>query len=125
MKDFFSVFAKRLGKSLAVATLMVSIVLLSQGNGGLVGALLLGYFTGGIFVGTMAYRTWRSAGLSAGRAKREMYWGLALRMGALLLVLFVAVHISVQVFSVTVLGFLLFYALAVLHLIRGNMEKKP
>ena len=32
MKEFLSVFAKRLGKSLAVATLMVSVMLFSNGE---------------------------------------------------------------------------------------------
>ena len=111
MREFLSVFAKRLLKSLGIVTLMVSLLLLSGGNGSLIGALLLGYFTGGIFVGTMVYRIWRSAGLSADGAKKQMLWGLVLRLGMLFIVLFTAVHISVQVFGVTVLGFLLFYGL--------------
>lgn len=124
MKEFLSAFAKGLLKSLAVATLMVSIMLLSQDRGDLIGALLLGYVTGGIFVGTMAYRTWRSARFSADGAKRAMLWGLALRLGTLLAVLYTAIHISVQVFGVTVLGFLLFYGLAMAHMIQANADSK-
>ena len=124
MKEFLSVFAKRLGKSLAVATLMVSVMLFSNGEGSLMGALFLGYFTGGVFVGTMVYRTWRSAGLSADGAKKQMLWGLVLRLGTLFAVLFAAIHISVRVFSVTALGFLLFYGLSVFHMIQGNMERR-
>ena len=124
MREFLSVFAKRLLKSLGIVTLMVSLLLLSGGNGGLIGALLLGYFTGGIFVGTMVYRIWRSAGLSADGAKKQMLWGLVLRLGTLFIVLFTAIHISVQVFGVTVLGFLLFYALSLVHLIWGNIDMK-
>ena len=124
MREFLSVFAKRLLKSLGIVTLMVSLLLLSGGNGGLIGALLLGYFTGGIFVGTMVYRIWRSAGLSADGAKKQMLWGLVLRLGMLFVVLFTAIHISVQVFGVTVLGFLLFYGLSLVHLIWGNIDMK-
>ncbi len=124
MREFLSVFAKRLLKSLGIVTLMVSLLLLSGGNGSLIGALLLGYFTGGIFVGTMVYRIWRSAGLSADGAKKQMLWGLVLRLGMLFIVLFTAVHISVQVFGVTVLGFLLFYGLSLVHLILGNIDIK-
>ena len=124
MREFLSVFAKRLLKSLGIVTLMVSLLLLSGGNGSLIGALLLGYFTGGIFVGTMVYRIWRSAGLSADGAKKQMLWGLVLRLGMLFIVLFTAVHISVQVFGVTVLGFLLFYGLSLVHLIWGNIDMK-
>lgn len=124
MREFLSVFAKRLLKSLGIVTLMVSLLLLSGGNGGLIGALLLGYFTGGIFVGTMVYRIWRSAGLSADGAKKQMLWGLVLRLGMLFIVLFTAVHISVQVFGVTVLGFLLFYGLSLVHLVQGNIDIK-
>lgn len=124
MREFLSVFVKRLLKSLGIVTLMVSLLLLSGGNGSLIGALLLGYFTGGIFVGTMVYRIWRSAGLSADGAKKQMLWGLVLRLGMLFIVLFTAVHISVQVFGVTVLGFLLFYGLSLVHLILGNIDIK-
>ena len=124
MREFLSVFAKRLLKSLGIVTLMVSLLLLSGGNGGLIGALLLGYFTGGIFVGTMVYRIWRSAGLSADGAKKQMLWGLVLRLGMLFVVLFTAIHISVQVFGVTVLGFLLFYGLSLVHLVQGNIDIK-
>ncbi|MBQ3971007.1 MAG: hypothetical protein II687_02250 [Selenomonadaceae bacterium] len=124
MREFLSVFAKRLLKSLGIVTLMVSLLLLSGGNGSLIGALLLGYFTGGIFVGTMVYRIWRSAGLSADGAKKQMLWGLVLRLGMLFIVLFTAVHISVQVFGVTVLGFLLFYGLSLVHLVQGNIDIK-
>ncbi|MBQ1509570.1 MAG: hypothetical protein IIZ54_01550 [Selenomonadaceae bacterium] len=124
MREFLSVFAKRLLKSLGIVTLMVSLLLLSGGNGSLIGALLLGYFTGGIFVGTMVYRIWRSAGLSADGAKKQMLWGLVLRLGMLFIVLFTAVHISVQVFGVTVLGCLLFYGLSLVHLVQGNIDIK-
>ena len=124
MREFLSVFAKRLLKSLGIVTLMVSLLLLSGGNGSLIGALLLGYFTGGIFVGTMVYRIWRSAGLSADGAKKQMLGGLVLRLGLLFIVLFTAVHISVQVYGVTVLGFLLFYGLSLVHLILGNIDIK-
>ena len=124
MREFLSVFAKRLLKSLGIVTLMVSLLLLSGGNGSLIGALLLGYFTGGIFVGTMVYRIWRSAGLSADGAKKQMLWGLVLRLGMLFVVLFTAIHISVQVFGVTVLGFLLFYGLSLVHLVQGNIDIK-
>ena len=124
MREFLSVFAKRLLKSLGIVTLMVSLLLLSGGNGSLIGALLLGYFTGGIFVGTMVYRIWRSSGLSADGAKKQMLWGLVLRLGMLFIVLFTAVHISVQVFGVTVLGFLLFYGLSLVHLVQGNIDIK-
>ncbi len=124
MKEVLSVFVKRLLKSLAAVTLMVFIMLAAEGRGSLVGALLLGYFTGGVFVGTMVYRTWRSAGLSADGAKRMMLWGLVLRLGTLFLVLFTAIHISVQVFSMTALGFLLFYGLSLLHLMQANADGK-
>ena len=125
MREFLSVFAKRLLKSLGIVTLMVSIMLVSKGNGRLIGALFLGYFTGAVFVGTMVYRTWRSAGLSSDGAKKQMLWGLVLRLGTLFIVLFTAIHISVQVFGVTALGFLLFYGFSLALLVWGNMDRKP
>ncbi len=117
MKEILLASVKRMGRSLGIITLMVTITLVANDQAGLVGALFIGYFAAAVCVWTMSYRIWRSAGLSAAGAKREMLWGMMLRILVLFTVLLAAVRISVEVFGVVTAGFLLFYALFFAHLI--------
>ncbi|SFT61633.1 hypothetical protein SAMN02910356_01342 [Selenomonas sp. GACV-9] len=123
MKEVLSVFIKRLAVGLAVAALMVGSLLLARGEAHLIGALLLGYLAALVFVWNMAWRLWRIAAVPAGGAKKQMLWGLVLRMMVLLLILLTAVNISAQVFGVTVLGFLICYGMAMFLLIHMNYGK--
>ena len=59
----------------------------------LIGALLLGYLAALVFVWNMAWRLWRLTYVRDG-GKRQMLWGMALRMLVLFLVLLVAVTIT-------------------------------
>jgi len=124
MKEVLLASARSMLKSLAIVTLMIGITLFAQGDGRLIGALFIGYVTAATFCWTMIYRIWRIADLSAGSAKRQMLWGLALRLLVLFVVLFAAIHISVRVFVVVVLGFLLFYLLFLFHLVLANYRNR-
>ncbi len=120
MKEILLASAKGMLKTLAVVTAMTAVSLFSSGEGGLIGALLIGYVTAATFLWTMIYRLWRITDLSQGSAKRQMLWGMVLRLMVLFIVLAVAIHISVRVFSVTAAGFLLFYFLFMVHLVFEN-----
>jgi hypothetical protein len=98
-------------------------MLVANGTAELIGALIIGFITGLVFLGNMSMRLWRAAQLSAGNAKRQMLWGLVLRLLVLFIVLFAAVQISTQVFSMTALGFVLCYAWAMVLMIRMNSAK--
>ena len=124
MKEVLSIFIKRLSWGLAVLTLMLGSLLLARGEGGLIGALLLGYMAALVFVWNMAWRLWRIAEAPTGGAAKQMLWGLVLRIVVLLLVLLTAVNISAQVFGVTVLGFLICYGLSIFLLIHMNHGKE-
>ncbi len=124
MKDVLLASVRSMLKSLGIVTMMVAITLFSSGEGRLLGALFIGYVTAATFLWTMIYRIWRVAESSSGNAKGQMLWGLALRLMVLFIVLFVAIHISVQVFSVTVAGFLLFYFLFMVHLVIANFRRQ-
>ena len=124
MKEFLSVFIRRLAVILTVMTVMVGSLLLARGEAGLIGALLLGYMAALVFAWNMAWRLWRIAEVSADSAKKQMLWGLLLRMTVLLAVLLTAVKISAQVFGVTVLGFLLCYGAFMFLLIHMNYGKE-
>ena len=122
MKEVLSIFIKRLSWGLAALTLMLGSLLLARGEGGLIGALLLGYMAALVFVWNMAWRLWRIAEAPTGGAAKQMLWGLVLRMVVLLLVLLTAINISAKVFGVTALGFLLCYGMAMFLLIHMNLR---
>ena len=114
---------KRFIIGLGVITFTVGSMLVANGQTELIGALIIGFITGLVFLGNMSMRLWRAAGASAGNAKRQMLWGLVLRLLVLFIVLFAAVQISTQVFSMVALGFVLCYAWAMVLIIRMNSAK--
>ena len=123
MKEILSFFMKRFIIGLGVITFTVGSMLVANGQTELIGALIIGFITGLVFLGNMSMRLWRAAGASAGNAKRQMLWGLVLRLLVLFIVLFAAVQISTQVFSIVALGFVLCYAWAMVLMIRMNSAK--
>ena len=123
MKEILSFFMKRFIIGLGVITFTVGSMLVANGQTELIGALIIGFITGLVFLGNMSMRLWRAAGASAGNAKRQMLWGLVLRLLVLFMVLFAAVQISTQVFSMVALGFVLCYAWAMVLMIRMNSAK--
>ena len=123
MKEVWPIFMKRLIMGLGVITLAVGSMLVANGQTELIGALIIGFMTGLVFLGNMSLRLWRAAQLSADRAKKQMLWGLVLRLLVLFIVLFAAVQISTQVFSIVALGFVLCYAWAMVLMIRMNSAK--
>ncbi len=123
MKEVLPIFMKRLIMGLGVITLAVGSMLVANGQTELIGALIIGFITGLVFLGNMSLRLWRAAHATANRAKRQMLWGLVLRLLVLFIVLFAAVQISTQVFCIVALGFVLCYAWAMVLMIRMNSAK--
>ena len=117
MEEFLSVFRRRMLKSLAVCTLMVSITLIAAGQGYLIGALFVGYMAAGVCMWVLVYRTWKSSMLDVSYAKKQMMIGLILRLGTAFVVFWTAIQISVSVFWAVVSGFLLFSMLTMVHMI--------
>jgi len=124
MKELLSVCVRRTVKSILVLTLLIVINLWSVGKLYLTGALFVGYALAAMFSLSTALRLWRSQGLSKDSAKRQMLWGLALRLLMLFAGLYVAVQISEEVFGLVASGFLLAYALALINLIVVNFSDK-
>ena len=123
MKEVLPIFMKRLIMGLGVITLAVGSMLVANGQTELIGALIIGFMTGLVFLGNMSLRLWKAASLPVGGAKRQMLWGLVLRLMVLFIVLLAAVQISTQVFSMVALGFVLCYAWAMVLMIRMNSAK--
>ena len=123
MKEILSFFMKRFIIGLGVITFTVGSMFVANGQTELIGALIIGFMTGLVFLGNMSLRLWRAAQLSADRVKKQMLWGLVLRLMVLFIVLFASVRISTQVFSIVALGFVLCYAWAMVLMIRMNSAK--
>lgn len=116
--------ARRLLKPLGGATVAVGLFLLAGGLAHLIPALLIGYALAGATLFTTMTRLWRSADLEAAAAKRQMLWGLALRLIMLFAVLYVAIRIAAAVFGVVVLGFAIGYALSLVVLTRLSLSTR-
>ncbi len=109
--------------ALAAFTAMLCLSLFASGGAHLIGALFIGYLAAGAYLWTLVYRTFRSAGMGQAGAKKEMLFGLILRLLTLALVFGVAAKIGTQVFAVTVLGFLTVYLTALVLMIGNNLKK--
>ena len=123
MKELLSVFLRHLALSHLLAALGVGALLLARGEGGLTFALLLGFAAALVFVWNMAWRLWHLAA-APGTARRQMLWGMALRLAVLALVLLAAASVSSEVFLMAAFGFVLCYGLALAHLIVLNIGGK-
>ncbi|EFR39739.1 hypothetical protein HMPREF9162_0371 [Selenomonas sp. oral taxon 137 str. F0430] len=124
MKDVLLPVVRRFARTLLLVTISVAAMLFAAGEVRLIGGVLAGYAAGAAILWGMSYRVWRSAGFPPARARREMLWGLALRLMTLFLILSAAAQISPAVFWAAAGGCLLFYALFMLHLIAAQGSQK-
>ena len=124
MKDLLLPVVRRFLRTLALLTVSLAAMLIAAGELRLIGAVFVGYAAGAAVVFGMAHRVWRSAGFPPARAKREMLWGLLVRLVTLFLILGAAAQISPAVFGAAAGGCLLFYALFMLHLIVAQGSQK-
>jgi hypothetical protein len=124
MKDVLLPVVRRFARTLLLVTISVAAMLFAAGEVRLIGGVLAGYAAGAAILWGMSYRVWRSAGFPPARARREMLWGLALRLMTLFLILSAAAQISPAVFGAAAGGCLLFYALFMLHLIAAQGSQK-
>ena len=124
MKDVLLPVVRGFARTLLLVTISVAAMLFAAGEVRLIGGVLAGYAAGAAILWGMSYRVWRSAGFPPARARREMLWGLALRLMTLFLILSAAAQISPAVFGAAAGGCLLFYALFMLHLIAAQGSQK-
>lgn len=124
MKDVLLPVVRRFARTLLLVTISVAALLFAAGEVRLIGGVLAGYAAGAAILWGMSYRVLRSAGFPPARARREMLWGLALRLMTLFLILSAAAQISPAVFGAAAGGCLLFYALFMLHLIAAQGSQK-
>ena len=123
LKESLGEIRKPFFRLILAFTAMLCLSLLASGGAHLIGALLIGYLAAGAYLWTLVYRTFRSAGMGQAGAKKEMLFGLILRLLTLALIFGVAARIGTQVFAVTVLGFLTVYLTALFLMIGHNLKK--
>ena len=106
---------------MAVVTLMTGISLAAEGKITLLPALVLGYFLGAAYFLSVGFRLKSIVGKTKEAAKREMLWGMFLRLVPLFIALGCAIKISFNVFLTVTAGLAVFYVLALVHLIFADI----
>ena len=117
MKKILLASLRNVKKVLTIVTLVTILNLLFIGHLELFPAVLMGYVLAAFYIVSIAARLSSIAGLSQYQAKRRMLFGLLLRIVMILIVLFVGLKISEQVFFAMVGGFLTFYMVSLLGLV--------
>ena len=117
MRELLISSIKRVKKFLAAATLLLAINLAANGEASLIGAVIIGYTLAAFYIASTAARLRSIMPLDQAAAKRQMLFGLALRLTMLFVVLNCAVHISPKIFFMVAASFMIFYAAALLGLI--------
>ncbi len=123
MRQVLSTFKDSWKTFLAVAAVL-SLQLISAGQLGLCGAVLIGMLLNFFYWLSTAGRLEAAAQAPAAQAKRIMLVGLLLRLLMLFAVLAVAVHISTQLFLATAVSFGVFYLTALFVLARSEVKRK-
>ena len=123
MRQVLSTFKSSWKTFLAVAAVL-SLQLISAGQLGLCGAVLIGMLLNFFYWLSTAGRLEAAAQAPAAQAKRIMLVGLLLRLLMLFAVLAVAVHISTRLFLATAVSFGVFYLTALFVLARSEVKLK-
>lgn len=125
MEKFLSVYGRGgiwMTKLLALSTLIMSLALLSMGEGTLIGALFVGYFTAALCCWTMTNRM-SGAAFDEKKAVRQFRRGPFIRFGSLAAILALMAKISSSAFFVTIVGYFLFMFLAFGCLVASRLRK--
>ena len=122
MKEFLLGVKKRIVLPLALITLLFSVNLVMEGKEHLIGALLLGYITGVLYIFMQANRIKHSERIKRA-VKLNAFFGVLLRFSFLFIVLMFALKISKEVFMLMTAGFFVFYALFYFVAILENLRK--
>lgn len=132
MREILQLLARRGWKSLAAVSLMICVSLFAQHELNLFGSVLVGYLLGGFYFVSIAGRLERIMNLvrSGGRqialakAKREMIFGLLLRLVMIFVCLMLTIKLSTKIFFAAVTGFLVVFALGMFFLCKISLESR-
>lgn len=129
MKETLSAYGRRAMVQLSLCTVILMGWLYTSDRLFLFPAFLGGYLLAATCCWVLIYRTWKSSRQgSIAKAKRQMQFGLALRLGMIFVVLWTAIHISLEVFWAVVGGFAVLSVLLMVNIIvfarNGSVGKK-
>ena len=96
MKEFLSVQGKKLLVQILICTCMIIGACFVLDKLYLVTGVLTGYLLAVICAWVMAYRTWKAAHLSVGKAKGQMWMSLLMRLVMIFIILRAAILQSVE-----------------------------
>lgn len=103
----------------ALCLLVGLAIVISLGALPLLKGVLLGLAAGAVCIGTLVYRTWKSARLSPMAAKAQMLWGLVVRLfAAAAALLFAAQDGKAMLFSAAA-ALITYYVLSLLAFVRA------
>ena len=126
MKEFLSVQGKKLLVQILICTCMIIGACFVLDKLYLVTGVLTGYLLAVICAWVMAYRTWKAAHLSVGKAKGQMGMSLLMRLVMIFIILRAAILQSVELFYTVAGSFFLAFTLYMINLIifvyHKNME---
>ncbi len=123
MRQVLSTFKEQWKIFLAVAAIL-SLQLISAGQLGLCGAVLIGALLNFFYFLSTAARLEAAAKSSAPQAKKIMLIGLLMRLVMVFAILAVAVHISTPLFLASAVSFGVFYLTTLFVLARSEVRKK-
>lgn len=129
MNKLLSACGRRAMVQLAICTAMVLLWLYIGGRIDLFPAFIGGYLLAATCFWVLIYRTWKSSRQnSVAKAKQQMQLGLVLRLFTVFVVLWTAIHISLEVFWSVVGGFFMLTILLMVNIIAfacsGSVGKK-
>ena len=129
MKEILSACSRRVVWQLGAATAVITAGMYAAGKLFLVPAFFIGYLLAAASWWALIYRIWKSSRQkSIARAKRQMQFGLGLRLLMIFVVLSTAIRISLGVFWSAVGGFTVLSVLLMANIIafagNGNADEE-
>ena len=124
MRDIILASVRRMKKFFIAATLLMVINLAANGRADLIGAVLIGYVLAAFYIASTAARLQSIATMNHAAAKRQWLIGLALRLLMVFVVFNVAVHLSTEIFFISAVSFMIFYAATLLGLIITSYKQR-
>ena len=132
MREILKLLALRGWKTLAAVSIMILVSLWAQHELNLFGSVLIGYLLGGFYFTSLTGRLERimnlvrSVGRQAiiARAKREMIFGLLLRLVMIFICLMLTIKLSTKIFFAAVTGFLVVFVIGMFVLCKISLESR-
>lgn len=126
VKNFLVTVARRSWKAIAVISLMIFISLLGQGELDLMGGVVIGYMLGIFYFISVTARLNKIMLLIRDpvRARREMIFGMLMRLVMIFLCLMLVIKISTKLFFSATTGFLVVFFVVLFYISKISLENR-